>query len=156
MGVAGSGKTTIARLLAQKLQWPYHDADDYHPKSNLDKMRKGFALDDHDRLPWLRILRECMEEWNDSGNAVLACSALKESYRQVLNKEIEVQWVLLHGSKEVIEERIIKRADHFMQASLLESQLETLEIPDYALHVNVDQQPEQIVDTIIENLIYEK
>lgn len=156
MGIAGSGKTTIGRLLAQRLQWPYYDADDYHPKSNLDKMRKGFALNDQDRLPWLRVLRECMEEWNDSGNAILACSALKEAYRQVLNKGIEVQWVFLHGSKEVIEERIIRRADHFMQASLLQSQLEALEVPDYALHVDVDQQPEQIVDTIIENLIYEK
>lgn len=151
MGIAGSGKTTVGELLAEKLHWPFYDADDFHPKSNIDKMRKGFPLKDDDRWPWLQILKNNMAEWNRAGNAILACSALKEAYREILNEKVnDVKWVLLNGSRQIVEERITKRAGHFMKAGLIDSQLQILEIPEYALILDVNQSPEELTGSIIE------
>lgn len=156
-GVSGCGKTTIASLLSEKLSIPYYDADDFHPQSNIDKMRNGIALTDEDRLPWLNTLAGKIGVWNHNGGAVLACSALREQYRSVLASETDhIYWVLLSGTFELIRSRMEARKDHFMSISLLQSQFSTLEIPDYGLKINIDDTPEQIVNTITAKLnVYE-
>jgi len=112
MGVSGCGKTTISKLLADKLEIPYFDADDFHPKVNIDKMKKGIALTDEDR-PWFYDLANKMSDWKKNGGAVLSCSALKEDYRQILMSKVsEVRWVYLSGSYDVIAERMEKIGNH--------------------------------------------
>jgi gluconokinase len=130
-GVAGSGKTTVGRLLSLELGWRFYDADDFHMISNVEKMKKGIPLSDEDRRPWLERLREliktCLTQRID---AVLACSALKKSYRQYIqiDKE-EVKFVFLKGEFSLIQESLKKRYGHFMNPSLLQNQFETLEEP---------------------------
>ena len=152
-GVSGSGKSTVARLLSEKLSVPYYDADDFHPKSNVDKMRSGIPLQDDDRYPWLQALADQIKLWTETGGAVLACSALKEHYRKMLQAKVRhIHWVLLSGSFTLIKSRMEARKAHYMKTSLLQSQFDTLEVPDYGLKITVDKSPEEIVTAITKKL----
>jgi gluconokinase len=126
MGVSGAGKTTVGKALATDLGWEFLDADDLHPHANLEKMRRGVPLDDADRAPWLEAVAERMRAMADG---VVACSALKEAYRERLRVRPDVRFVLLDVPREVLEERLARRSGHYMPASLLESQLATLQRP---------------------------
>ncbi len=150
MGVSGSGKTTLGMALAKKLNWTFADADDYHPPANVQKMASGEALTDADREPWLEQLHALIEQHLlENQPLVLACSALKASYRQTLTENLEgVQVVFLTGSRELIARRMNNR-EHFMPASLLESQLRTLEPPENAIVLNIDQPIEDMVSEVL-------
>ena len=150
MGVSGSGKTTVGKLLAASLNWEFRDADDFHPLSNVEKMSRGIALDDADRTPWLRQLQAAIDTWLlENKNVVLACSALKASYREMLcqdNKQIKI--VYLKGAFELLAARLKNRQNHYMKADLLSSQLATLEEPQDAIIADASQTPEAIVEQI--------
>jgi gluconokinase len=150
MGVAGSGKTTIGRRLADALGWPYCEGDELHPPANLQKMAAGLPLTDADRLPWLLELRRRIEHFLEAGeDAVIACSALKASYREILAGGLEgVRFVHLTGSPALIRERLAHRTGHFMKAAMLDSQLAALEPPAGAVEVDVAGSPEAIVSEI--------
>ena len=149
MGVTGSGKTTVGRLLARKLGWKYFDADDFHPAGNLDKMRSGIALDDDDRQPWLEGLRDLIRDSLKSGeNAVLACSALKEKYRRLLLIDERVKLVFLKGDFQLIRRRLRKRRGHYMNPALLESQFATLEEPNESIEIDISSDTAKIVSTV--------
>lgn len=151
MGVSGVGKSTVGRLLADRLGWEFHDGDDFHPPSNVAKMKTGQPLNDNDRGPWLQAIRQFMDRCQmDGKSVVIACSALRERYRDVLGRaEPWVRFVFLHGSKEVISERMQARTGHFMPATLLDSQLATLETPAEAIAVEVNGTPAELVDRIL-------
>lgn len=151
MGVSGSGKTHIGKLLAEALSLPFHDADNFHTPGNVQKMEQGIPLTDADRLPWLTILANIMEQWNGRSGMVLACSALKESYRELLSHHytIDVQFVYLRGSRELILSRMRAR-NHFFPPHLLDSQFADLEEPKrQTITVDIDQKPEAIVEEIV-------
>jgi len=153
MGVTGSGKTTVGRLLARKLGWKYFDADDFHPAGNLDKMRSGIALDDNDRQPWLEGLRDLIRDSLKSGeNAVLACSALKEKYRRLLLIDERVKLVFLKGDFQLIRRRLRKRRGHYMNPALLESQFATLEEPNESIEIDISSDTAEIVRIIRQRL----
>ena len=152
MGVSGSGKTTVGTALAKRLGWLFIEGDDFHPAANVAKMAAGHPLTDADRAPWLAALRQRIEEALASGeSAVIACSALKHTYRSVLagDDPESVKFVQLDVPIEVLRERLERRHGHFMPVSLLESQLATLEPSSTALHVDGTLSVEQIVDSII-------
>jgi gluconokinase len=153
MGVSGSGKTTIGTLLAERLGSVFADADDYHPLANKQKMAAGQPLNDQDRQPWLEELNRLLRSWFEAGKSgVLACSALKASYRATLQAGMPagaVSFVLLDGSKELLAARLSERKHEFMSAKLLESQLATLEVPEDALRIVNDRSPKEIVDHIL-------
>ncbi len=150
IGVAGSGKTTVGRILAARLGCEFHDADDLHPPQNLEKMRRGIALTDEDRLPWLNAVRDLVQRFLDENRcAVVACSALKQSYRDLLIVDAaKVKLVYLKGSQALITERLAHRTGHFFDQRLLESQFDTLEEPADAIVVDISESPEKIADTI--------
>ncbi len=149
MGVAGVGKTTVGNLLASQLGWKFADADAYHSPENIKKMASGTPLTDADREPWLRALRHAIQSWIATHqNVVLACSALKESYREYLAVDSAVRFVYLSGSFPLIEERIRQRAGHYMRGELLESQFETLQEPVGIPKVDVSASPTDIVREI--------
>jgi gluconokinase len=154
MGVSGSGKSTIGKLLAQKFKIPFLDGDDYHPPSNIKKMATGIPLDDEDRQGWLERLNLLGKE-NLASGAVIACSALKESYRDILEKGLETSliWIYLKGSFEEISDRLKKRKGHFMPSALLKSQFDVLEPPTKAITIDIVQDPEQMVSQICEQII---
>ncbi|MCB2169283.1 MAG: gluconokinase [Deltaproteobacteria bacterium] len=154
MGPTGCGKTTIGRLLAQRLGWPFLDGDDFHPAANVAKMHSGTPLDDNDRRPWLLALRKEIEDRSRAGqSAIVACSALKRIYRELLGVDQQsVKTVYLRGSFEVLQERLSDRRGHFMPPELLRSQLETLELPEGGLVVDIDDDPAMIVTRIIASL----
>ena len=153
MGVAGTGKTTVGRLLAQQLRWEFADADDYHSAANIEMIRKGIPLTDDDRRPWLRQLHTMICDWIGRGrNAVLACSALKRCYQDELMAGPEVQFVLLHGEANLIAQRLRMRPGHFAGAEILASQLADFEEPKKASRVEIAQPPESIVAKIREGL----
>ena len=143
MGVSGSGKTTLGRKLAQALEVPFFDGDDFHPPENIQKMARGKPLEDADRMGWLQRLNELARSHRDSG-AVIACSALKEAYRERLAEGLQgtVQWISLEGSYGEILERMQKREGHFMPAALLKSQFDALEPPGYGIKIPVALSPE--------------
>ena len=153
MGVSGSGKTTVGRLLAASLAWPFYDADDFHSPANVEKIRKGIALTDQDRAPWLESMRQAIATWiASSANAVLACSALKDSYRDLLFVGPEVRFVYLKGSFELLQARLKSRHDHFATEAILPSQLATLQEPADAVIVDITPAPPVIVDEILTRL----
>ena len=147
MGVSGSGKTTIGRLLAESLGWSFVDGDDRHPRSNLDKMRRGLALTDEDREPWLRRLHKDIRSWLASNrDVVLACSALKANYRaRLVVDPTLVRLVYLAGPSSLMATRLKGRSGHFFPDSLLASQYAALEEPVGALVVDASRRPEDIV-----------
>jgi len=148
-GVSGSGKTTIGKLLSKKIGMDFFDADNFHPKSNIDKMAKNIPLTDNDRKPWLMDLANQISKWSSNNGAILACSALKEKYRKILTSKVnKVEFIYLSGSLELIKKRLETRSNHFMQSSLLKSQFNILEVPSYGLHMSINRPPEEIVDLI--------
>ena len=151
MGVAGSGKTLIGSLLAERLGWRFADADSFHPSANIEKMSHGIPLTDADREPWLAAMRDAVAEWSAAGeNAVLACSALKRKYRDTLRRGGEVRVVYLKGSHDLIKSRLAARQGHFMKPGMLDSQFADLEEPSEreAIVVDVDRPPEAVVEEI--------
>lgn len=154
MGVSGSGKTTVGRELSARLDWPYLDADDFHPPENVEKMRAGTPLSDEDRWPWLDALNAQLRDFDVRGQSViLGCSALKAVYRTRLAQGCgEVHWVHLIGSFELIESRLRTRKGHYMPATLLRSQFTTLEAPEEAITVSIDATPSQIASQILDQL----
>jgi gluconokinase len=153
MGVSGSGKTTVGRLLAASLGATFMDADDFHPPENVAKMRAGRALDDADRAPWLaRLHEELARHATRDESVVLACSALKIAYRDALSRGLDVAFVHLAGSREVIGARLASRSGHYMPPSLLDSQFAALESPPDAITVDIDAAPEAIVAHILATL----
>ena len=154
MGGSGSGKTTIAQRLSRKLGWQYQEGDALHPPSNVEKMSSGTPLTDADRLPWLQRIARKIDEWQSAGiSGVVTCSALKRSYRDIIAaNRPDVVVVYPKGSQALIAERMAERKDHFMPASLLDSQFRTLEEPspdENAMVVDIDRAPEAIVDEIV-------
>ncbi len=154
MGVAGSGKTSIGQQLSAKTGIPFFDADQFHPIRNIEKMKSGIPLTDEDRWPWLERLHSFVVEKLNSTNLIIACSALKQVYRERLSKEIamDCKWVFLKGDYKTILQRISNRDGHYMPAALLQSQFDTLEIPLGALEINIEHSPEAIIDQIISNI----
>jgi gluconokinase len=153
MGVTGSGKTTIGDLLARRLGWEFADADEFHSAANKEKMHKGIPLSDVDRLPWLATIHDQIAKWVAlKQNVVLACSALKQSYRQLLWNGPEVQFVYLKGSYELIAERLRARKGHFADEHILAGQFRDLEEPSDAVAVDIGASPEEIVDEICRRL----
>lgn len=153
MGVSGSGKSTVGSRLADELGWAFYDADDFHNTANRSKMSQGIPLTDDDRSTWLASLRELIQKGIDSEmSIVLACSALKEAYRAILNVDGQVKFVYLKGSYAEIESRLKNREGHFMPVKLLASQFETLEEPANALHVKVTHTLEEIIQIIRKGL----
>ena len=156
MGPAGSGKTTLGKLLAAQLSWEFADGDDFHPPANIEKMSRGIPLTDEDRLPWLQSIRDAMQQWLAQGrNAVLACSALKRSYRELLGigpNAKDVRLVYLKGSYNLLLERLHSRKGHYMKEQMLASQLADLEEPENALTIDVSKSPEETVSEIRKHL----
>ena len=154
MGVSGAGKTEVGTRLAQALGGTFAEGDDYHPEANVAKMRSGVPLDDADRQPWLETLSREIGAWLDAGRTVvLACSALKQRYRDILKAgRPDVRFVHLEGDSDLISERLAGRRGHYMPASLLESQLATLEEPTDAITVSIDAPPDAIVAEIMKAL----
>jgi 6-phosphogluconate dehydrogenase len=138
MGVSGSGKTSIGQLLAAKTGYAFYDADQFHPQSNIDKMKAGLPLTDEDRWPWLVNINNFATEKITSTSIIIGCSALKQVYRDLLSKEIEqhCKWIFLKGNYETILGRMEKRADHYMPTSLLQSQFDILEVPTNAIEAD--------------------
>ena len=155
MGVSGCGKSTIGKLLSQDLKIPFFDGDDFHSKENISKMSKGLPLNDSDRKGWLESLNELAKKKLINSSCIIACSALKESYRKILSFDIEGQtkWVHLSGSFESIYNRVNARKDHFMPSKLLQSQFDILEEPEHALKVDINLTPEEIIKVIKEDVI---
>jgi len=151
MGVSGVGKTTAGAILAERLGWGFHDADDFHPKGNIEKMKAGVPLTDDDRLPWLAALRGLIR--SQDTDMVLACSALKQSYRDYLGDgRPDVVFVYLKGDASLVEKRLGGREGHFAGPGILESQLADLEEPEGALVVDASPAPESIAGEIIKGL----
>ena len=153
-GVSGTGKSTIGKMLADALALPFYDADDFHPEANVQKMQSGKPLNDEDRQPWLLDLATQLANWERKEGAVLACSALKAAYRETLAAKCAspIEWIILHGSKALLTERLGARKGHFFEPKLLESQLNTLELPDDVSVVDIQPPPEDIVQSIVARL----
>ncbi len=153
MGVTGCGKSTIGRLLGERLEVPFFDGDDYHPEANVQKMSSGIPLTDEDRFPWLKILNAEISNWNTNSGATLACSALKEDYRKIISDDENVEFIYLNSSKELIKRRLTSRQNHFMPSSLIDSQFDTLEEPNDALWVDASLSEQEIVDFIFNKIV---
>lgn len=157
MGVSGSGKTTIAALLAGRLGWEYEDGDDFHPPENVAKMHGGTPLDDADRWPWLAAIAAWVDATRSTGrHGVVACSALRRAYRDVLLRDRpDVRLVYLQGDKQLIAARQAARTNHYMPANLVDSQFAALEEPmpdEHPIVVSVAPRPKEIVQAIIAQL----
>ena len=149
MGVTGSGKSTVGKLLAQQLGWKFFEGDDFHSPVNIEKMRRGMLLNDDDRRSWLEAIRESIRQMVErSENAVIACSALKHSYRQMLRITGEVVFVYLKANIDIVRERLKNRTGHFMNPNLIQSQFNTLEESEQALRVDASLPPGEIVRRI--------
>jgi gluconokinase len=156
MGVTGSGKTTVAKALVERTGWAFAEGDDFHSEANKAKMHAGHPLTDADRQPWLETLNHVLQQWAAAGqNGVMSCSALKENYRQTLVTGLRkgvAHFVLLEAPEPVLRERLERRAGHFMNPALLDSQFATLEVPADAIHVLATSAPAQAVDQIMDKL----
>jgi len=153
MGPAGSGKTTVGELLAGQLGWEFADGDSFHSPANIEKMAHGVPLDDNDRIPWLNSIREAMEQWNaQRRDVVLACSALKRSYRECLQISSGVKLVYLKGTHDLLRKRLHSRKGHYATEQLLASQFADLEEPEDTITVDVAHSPEEIVAEIRKQL----
>ena len=154
MGVSGCGKSTVGGMLAARLGWRFYEGDDFHPPENVEKMSRGIALSDQDRVPWLgRIKREIDSCSADGSNAVWACSALRERYRELLTADVtDISFVYLKGDREIIRKRMAARHDHYMKADMLNSQLVSLEEPSAAIVADIRNSPQEIVSDIIREL----
>ena len=155
MGVSGCGKSTVGRLIAEALGARYAEGDSFHPPENVEKMRSGQPLDDHDRTPWLEAMAAAIRDWNARGETVvLACSALKRRYRDVLRSGGDVRFIHLAGDKALIAARLAARKGHYMPPTLLDSQFATLEPPgaDEAITVGIDASAETIASQALERL----
>lgn len=154
MGPMGCGKTTVGKLLAQRLRWPFYDADDFHPEENVEKMRAGIALRDEDRKRWLETLRDRIRHWlRQRQSTILACSALKQAYRDTLGvNQNTVRTVYLKGNFQLLRQRIDQRHHPYMDKNLLTSQLDILEEPQDGLVMDISADPETIADNIIGQL----
>jgi gluconokinase len=151
MGVAGSGKTTVGRLLAARLGWPFFDADDFHPPRNREKMQRGIPLDDNDRRPWLGAIRGSISQAIFRGaNEIYACSALKREYRKILAIDNdEVKFVYLKGPQRLIAQSLANRTGHFFDPALLQTQFHDLEEPCDALEVDIASPPGAVAQSIV-------
>lgn len=161
MGVSGSGKSTIAAMLAHRLHWLYEDGDWFHPKSNIEKMHHGEPLDDHDRWPWLHAIADWIDATRRSDNrGIVACSALKRAYRDVLiGDRRDVRLVFLKGTRDLIARRVAARADHFMPPQLLDSQFAALQEPtpdERPIVVSVEPHPREIVENVVREIGLER
>jgi gluconokinase len=154
MGVSGSGKSTIGRLLSDRTGWTFYDADDFHLQANIEKMNRGIPLTDSDRYPWLKNLQQLITNTlHNQQHGILACSALKSDYRRILsNNHPDVVFIYLRGDYDSIQARIKQRQGHFMKEDLLCSQFETLEEPKSALTFDVALEPEAILTAILSNM----
>lgn len=156
MGVTGSGKSTVGQQLAEKLECEFFDADNFHPEENVSKMSNGVPLNDDDRLPWLRALNDLILSAEKEGRSlVLACSALKASYRKILSENSDtVNYIYLRGTEKLIGDRLNARKNHFMNPALLTSQFDTLEEPSEseAIYVDITPGPDAVVVSILEIL----
>lgn len=154
MGVSGSGKTTVGKKLSAKTGIPFFDGDDFHNSSNREKMAAGHPLNDEDRQEWLHRINDLAKDQLKNKGAIIACSALKEKYRTILEEGIiaPVIWIFLQGSYELIHKRMEARTGHFMPPALLASQFETLEVPSEALIVDISAGPDQIVESLVKKL----
>ena len=153
MGPAGSGKTTVGELLASQLGWEFADGDSFHSPANIEKMSRGVPLDDNDRIPWLDAIHEAMEQWSaPRRNVVLACSALKKSYRERLQINSAVRLVYLKGTCDLLRQRLHARKGHYATEQILTSQFADLEEPADAITIDVARSPEEIVMEIRKQL----
>jgi gluconokinase len=153
MGTTGAGKTTLGKILAARLRWTFLDADDFHSPANIDKMHHGIPLTDADRLPWLGKIHSELQRQTQSGkNIVLACSALKQSYRDLLSAEVDMRLVYLRGTYDVMRQRIESRHGHFAGEDILAGQFADLEEPPNALSLEVSRSPQQLAAEIIASL----
>ena len=153
MGVEGSGKTTTGKLLANRLGWYFIDADDFHTPANIEKMRHGIPLDDVDRAPWLAAIHEAtLEQVRKGQNVVLACSALKSSYREILGRGVDLRVVYLRGSFDQLYPRLKERRGHFAGKDLLAGQFRALEEPKDAVVVDAMDPANQIVERILSSV----
>jgi gluconokinase len=154
MGVSGSGKSTIGRLLASRLGWPFLEADEFHPAANRTKLAAGIPLTDADRWPWLDALNAgLLEAVQHCGSVIVACSALKESYRDRLDDGLPpIRWVHLVGESALLEQRLERRIGHFSSAKILPSQFATLEPPASAIEIRVDHTPAYVVEQTARSL----
>lgn len=150
MGVSGSGKSTVGKSFADLRNLPFFDGDDFHPEANVQKMSQNQALDDGDRVAWLSTLAKAMKECDAKGDAVFACSALKQKYRDSLNLEsaVPITWVYLKGSYELIYERMAQRQNHFMSEKMLRSQFDTLEEPLDAIELDLSLSVEVMLEDL--------
>jgi gluconokinase len=158
MGVTAAGKTFVGERLARRLEWVFADADDYHSQENRDKMQAGVPLTDEDRMPWLADLNDLVDDWDENGmNGVLACSALKQTYRDLLTQDLpakDVSFVYLDVPGEILERRVAHRNHPFMATTMVPSQLETLEPPEDALRIEaMAGMHEKSVDETVEEII---
>ena len=156
MGPAGSGKTTVGKLLAKQLSWEFADGDDFHSPANKQKMSRGVGLTDEDRVPWLQSIRDAIDQWlAERRSVVLACSALKRSYRERLGVDSDakdIKAVYLKGSYDLVLDRLRDRKGHYAREQLLASQLADLEEPTDSITIEVSRSPEQIVAEIRKQL----
>jgi gluconokinase len=154
MGVSGCGKSSVGEALAKSLRWDFYDADDFHPLENVAKMANGTPLDDSDRAPWLALLHDMISSsLKADSSGVLACSALKERYRQqLLDGNDGVQLIYLKGSYDLIWSRMEVRADHYMKPHMLQSQFEALEEPANAMVVDISESVDEIVGEILKHM----
>jgi gluconokinase len=149
MGVTGSGKTTVGKLLSAAMGWPFYDADDFHSPENVRKMASGVPLTEEDRGPWLEELHRLISQRNERGkNGILACSALKTAYRRILSAEADLAVVYLKAHPGLIRSRLDTRSGHYMSPRLIESQFLDLEEPKEGIIIDAARPPEQIVETI--------
>lgn len=153
MGVTGSGKSTVGKMLAERLGWPFLEADDFHSAANKAKMHRGVPLTEVDRLPWLEAIHAELVKQDAAGkNVVLACSALSRKYRRILVANLKVKLVYLRGSKALIAARLRNRTHHFTGEAILDDQFAVLQEPQKALVLDIEEEPGKIVEEILKKL----